>query len=108
MILVCISTAAHIGPKIKKRQYKRQCSNGGSVGLTSERNRAFVEGLALYDTVLSYDELADVPSQPTVFVDMAGSSAVRRAVHERRFQLESHGLVDVDAVALRLSVSTGR
>jgi hypothetical protein len=53
------------------------------IGLTSPRNRAFVEGLGIYDRVLSYEEIHRLtPSTPTVFVDMAGDGAVVRAVHE--------------------------
>lgn len=50
------------------------------VGLTSPGNRAFVEGLGLYDRVLSYDEIA-LDQAALVFVDMAGDAAVREAVH---------------------------
>ncbi len=54
------------------------------VGLTSERNRAFVEGLGFYHQVLCYDEMDELnASRPAVFVDMAGSTAVTRGVHER-------------------------
>lgn len=53
------------------------------VGLTSPRNRAFVEGLGCYDRVLTYDELATLPATtPTAFVDMAGDGAVVRGVHQ--------------------------
>jgi len=50
-------------------------------GLTSERNRAFVEGLGLYDRVLSYDEVESLPALDSVFVDMAGNPEVRARVH---------------------------
>ena len=53
------------------------------VGLTSARNRAFVRGLGCYDEVVTYDETAALDaSAPAVFVDMAGSRTLRRAVHE--------------------------
>ncbi len=54
------------------------------VGLTSPANVDFVEGLGVYDRVLPYDRV-DVldPEQPAVYVDMAGDSIVRQAVHER-------------------------
>ena len=51
------------------------------VGLTSDRNRAFTEGLGCYDQVLTYDEIGSLPIVPTVYVDMAGSSSTRLAVH---------------------------
>jgi NADPH:quinone reductase-like Zn-dependent oxidoreductase len=54
-----------------------------SVGLTSARNLDFVRKLGCYDEVLTYDEVGSLDAaRPTLYVDMAGSSAVRRAVHE--------------------------
>ena len=53
------------------------------VGLTSERNRAFVEGLGFHDEVHTYEEVGALDAtRPGVLVDMAGSTAVTRAVHE--------------------------
>ena len=52
------------------------------VGLTSERNRAFVESLGVYDRVLSYGEVDALRGESIVFVDMSGDGAVRDAVHE--------------------------
>ena len=53
------------------------------VGLTSARNRAFVESLGVYDAVVEYGEIADglAGDAPLVYVDMAGDGAVRAAVH---------------------------
>lgn len=51
------------------------------VGLTSAGNRAFVEGLGCYDRVVTYDEIAEQPVEAAVFVDFAGSTEVRRAIH---------------------------
>ena len=51
------------------------------VGLTSPANTAFVEGLGLYDETLTYDEVANLPQEPTAYVDMAGNRAVLAAVH---------------------------
>ncbi|MCY1648980.1 DUF2855 family protein [Caulobacter sp. SL161] len=54
------------------------------VGLTSPRNRAFVEGLGFYDQVVLYGDLPTAPiAGPAVFVDFAGDSAVLAAVHNR-------------------------
>lgn len=52
------------------------------VGLTSPRNAAFVAGLGVYATTVTYDHVADLPVAPAVFVDVAGSPDIRRAVHE--------------------------
>jgi hypothetical protein len=54
------------------------------IGLTSERSRAFVDGLGIYSRTVLYDEigtLADAGGAAT-FVDIAGDGGVRRAVHE--------------------------
>jgi hypothetical protein len=51
------------------------------IGLTSARNRAFVEGLRACDSVLTYDEIAQLPQKTSVYVDMSGNAEVKRAVH---------------------------
>ena len=54
------------------------------VGLTSPRNKAFVEGLGFYDQVVLYDDLATAPiAGPAAFVDFAGDVAVLAGVHGR-------------------------
>jgi hypothetical protein len=54
------------------------------IGLTSPSNVAFSEKLDFYDHVLPYDVIAKLDgSIPTVFVDIAGSTPVRIAVHEQ-------------------------
>lgn len=53
-----------------------------AIGLTSARNRAFVEGLGVYDQVVTYDEIGDIAAnEPAIFVDMAGNTRVTREVH---------------------------
>jgi hypothetical protein len=52
------------------------------VGLTSAGNLEFVEGLGTYDRVVAYEEIASLPKEPAVYVDMAGDAKVRSAVHE--------------------------
>ena len=52
------------------------------IGLTSAGNVAFVEGTGLYDRVLAYDAIGELPQQRSVSVDFAGNAAVLRAVHE--------------------------
>jgi len=55
-----------------------------AIGLTSNRNRAFVEGLGLYDRVVTYDDVAELDSSVcTGMVDMAGNALVRANVHNR-------------------------
>jgi len=51
------------------------------VGLTSAANKAFVEGLGCYHRVVTYDQIESLPKTPSVFVDMAGDTAVTSSVH---------------------------
>jgi hypothetical protein len=51
------------------------------IGLTSPRNRDFVEGLGIYDRVVAYDEIETLERGPATFVDIAGDGQVRLAVH---------------------------
>jgi hypothetical protein len=52
------------------------------VGLTSQSNRAFVERLGLYDTVITYDEVSSLPaSVSTAYIDMSGNRRVLADVH---------------------------
>jgi NADPH:quinone reductase-like Zn-dependent oxidoreductase len=54
------------------------------IGLTSPGNTKFVESLGFYDRVLPYSAIGSLDgATPSVFVDIAGDSAVRQAVHER-------------------------
>lgn len=51
------------------------------VGVTSARNAGFVDGLGLYDSVVTYDDLTAIDAQPTVVVDMSGDNAVVAGIH---------------------------
>jgi len=51
------------------------------VGLTSPGKVEFVEGLDVYDRVIAYSDIASLPQVPTVYVDIAGDTEVRAAVH---------------------------
>jgi hypothetical protein len=52
------------------------------VGLTSARNRGFVESLGVYDGVVTYDAAGALGDEgPIVFVDMSGDAGVIAAVH---------------------------
>jgi hypothetical protein len=52
------------------------------LGMTSAANESFVRNLGCYDRVIGYDELARLPRAPAVYLDFAGSNALRRDVHE--------------------------
>ena len=69
-------TSISLAACLAKRQGNR------SIGLTSQRNRAFVESLGLYDQVITYDEVDQLDASiPAGMVDMAGSGTVRSNVH---------------------------
>lgn len=51
------------------------------VGLTSPRNLESVAQLKLYDSCLSYAEIAQIKSVPTVIVDMSGSGKILKEIH---------------------------
>ncbi|UYV38787.1 DUF2855 family protein [Rhodobacteraceae bacterium D3-12] len=53
------------------------------VGLTSKGNRDFVAALGACDAVKTYDEIDDLEQVPSVYVDMAGNSEVKMALHTR-------------------------
>jgi hypothetical protein len=51
------------------------------VGLTSARNKEFVESLGIYGRTVTYDEIDSLGEGPATYVDVAGDGAVRQAVH---------------------------
>ena len=52
------------------------------IGLTSAGNSAFVQSLGCYDDVVTYDRIAEMPTDTTVaFVDMAGDARLRERLH---------------------------
>lgn len=52
-----------------------------AIGVTSERNRAFVDRLGLYASSVSYDSLTDIDaSMPAVIVDMSGNEQALAAL----------------------------
>jgi hypothetical protein len=53
------------------------------VGLTSERARQFTEDLDVYNAVLAYEQVEELPSGSAVYVDISGDADVRAGVHRR-------------------------
>jgi Protein of unknown function (DUF2855) len=51
------------------------------VGLTSPRGAEFVSGLGIYGRTVTYDAIDSLERGPATFVDFAGDTAVREAVH---------------------------
>jgi hypothetical protein len=52
------------------------------VGLTSPRGADFARSLGVYNRVLTYEEIGSLADTPAAYVDMAGNSEVRSAVHD--------------------------
>ena len=65
------------------------------VGLTSSRNREFVESLGVYSRVVAYDDVGSALAEggSVVFVDIAGDLAVRSAVHNATADRLRHSAV---------------
>lgn len=60
----------------------RQQADIELIGLTSARNRDFVEGLGLYARAVTYDDLEQIDAdRPTLFIDVAGNADVQLRVH---------------------------
>jgi len=53
------------------------------VGLSSPRGAEYARSIGVYDAVLTYEELGDLPAGRAVYVDMSGDAEVRAAVHAR-------------------------
>jgi uncharacterized protein DUF2855 len=51
------------------------------IGLTSPSSGEFTRGLGVYDHVVSYEDIGELPLERAVYVDMAGDADVRDAVH---------------------------
>jgi hypothetical protein len=51
------------------------------IGLTSPRSVGFVEGLGIYDRVVTYEGIDSLDKEAATFVDFAGDGQVREAVH---------------------------
>jgi hypothetical protein len=60
------------------------------IGLTSRRNIEFVEQLGVYDQVVTYDAIAALTVEPTVYVDMSGDPDVLSTVHHHYGEALAH------------------
>jgi NADPH:quinone reductase-like Zn-dependent oxidoreductase len=52
------------------------------IGVTSPRNRQFVEGLGLYDSVIDYDAVTSLDHTPTTFIDHSGDGGFVNQLHQ--------------------------
>lgn len=80
---VCIVTSASSKTAIALAFLLRERELEAVIGLTSARNRAFVESLGFYDRVAAYDELDSLDATvPAVAIDMAGDRDLTRRLHQ--------------------------
>jgi hypothetical protein len=63
------------------------------VGLTSARSVEFARELGVYDHVVAYEDIGELPSERALYVDMAGDAAVRDAVHGHYGEQLAHSAV---------------
>jgi Protein of unknown function (DUF2855) len=64
------SVAKDLSPRIRR------------IGLTSKSNVEFVEGTGLYDSVLAYENVGELPKSQSVSVDFAGNSKLLHDIHQ--------------------------
>ena len=58
------------------------------IGLTSQANRSFCESLGCYHRVVAYEDLEQLDAAtPCVYIDFAGSVALRQRIHQHCTQL---------------------
>ena len=76
LVMSSASSKTEYGAAFLLRQAGREV-----VGLTSPGNLAFTTSLGCYDRVLTYDAVTELPLSPTAYVDLAGSTPLRQALH---------------------------
>jgi hypothetical protein len=62
------------------------------IALTSPRSAAFVESLGIYDRTVTYEAIGALERGPATFVDIAGDSKVRLAVHSHYGDALTHSM----------------
>lgn len=63
-----------------RKNHSQECN---VIGLTSASNKTFVESTQCYDTVLTYDDVIEIPEVSSVLFDLAGNARVRADIHNR-------------------------
>ena len=79
---VCLITSASSKTSIALGHSVKQRGKLRSIGITSASNIAFCQSLGCYDSVISYQDIADLDAaQAAVVVDMAGNAKVISELH---------------------------
>lgn len=77
-----LMTSASSRTSIGLAQILKRIGKARTIGLTSPRNKAFVDSLGYYDQVILYDDFeAAGVSGPTVLVDFAGDAGLIARIH---------------------------
>lgn len=64
------------------------------IGVTSPRNRDFVESLGFYDAIIGYDGVESLDTTPTTFIDHAGDGSFVNALHRHlQDELKYHCII---------------
>lgn len=79
MVLTSASSKTGLGTAYCLKEARK--IPGQLIGLTGKGNKAFVEGTGLYDKVLTYDEIGDLPTTKACVIDFAGNAKTIAAVH---------------------------
>jgi hypothetical protein len=72
---------------------KRAGADIETIGLTSRSNAAFAKKLGVYDRVVTYEDIRDLPRAPAAFFDMAGNAGVRASVHRHFGEALTHSSI---------------
>jgi hypothetical protein len=79
---VVMSSASSKSAIATASQLRRLGGNHQLIGLTSERNSSFVHDTALYDDVLTYENVGSLSTRgPTTYADFLGRESLTAAVH---------------------------
>lgn len=79
---VCLITSASSKTSIALGHSVHKRGELTAIGITSQRNVAFCQGLGCYDKVTTYEDIASLDSSTAVvMVDMAGSASVISDLH---------------------------
>ncbi len=83
IIVISASSKTSIGVPYALAALEAHASGPKTIGLTSNRNQAWTTQLGAYDSVLTYDDIAQIDaSVPAVIVDMSGNGALLGKLHK--------------------------
>lgn len=81
VVITSASSKTALGTAYCLKQRAKEGKGVEVLGLTSERNRAFVEETGYYDTVVTYEMIEGLDRVPTVIIDMAGNGELLARIY---------------------------